>query len=170
VPALPPPGTSVLSPTRASPSTAAVSSAVRSFTCTDRSTTNPVIHPASGGVLGLAFLCFPAAPPGVHSPACASPSAAAAGSAAVAGSAAPSFTRADRSTVYPLAYLPSDAVPGYAFSLLSAAPLGYALAPPSTAFPELAYTGNNSQTSFWAEIMPRNAPVHAYFFLGSHLT
>jgi len=164
VPALPPPGTGVLSPARASPSAAAASSAARSFTRADRSTTNPLVHLASGRVPGLAFSRFPAAPPGVHSPARASPSAAA------VGSAAPSFTRADRSTAYPLAYLPSGAAPGYAFSLLSAAPLGYALAPPSAAFPELGYTGNNSQTSFRAEIMPGNAPAHTHFFPGSHST
>ena len=164
VPAPPPPGTGVLSPACASPSAAAASSTAHSFTCADQSTMNPVVHLASGGVLGLTFSRFPAALPGVHSPAHMSPS------AAVAGSAVPSFTHADRSTAYPLAYPPSGAAPGYAFSLLSTAPLGYALAPPSAAFPELAYTGNNSQTSFQAEIMPGNAPAHTHFFLGSHLT
>ena len=89
--------------------------------------------------------------PAVLAPAHASPSAAA------AGSAAHSFTFANPSGVVLLAYPPSSSRPGLAFAPFSAALLRSAFAPPSAAGTGFGYAGTSAQTTFRADIMPRNA-------------
>ena len=144
------------SPAHASPSAAVAGTAVRSFTCVDRSTPGPLAHPPLSAAPGLAFLPLSVAPPRHASAARTFPS------AAVAGSAALSFSRADRSTADPLAHPPSGAAPELAFSPLSAAPPGYAFARPSAAVPRFAYAVPSAQTGFRAEIMRGNAFAHAH--------
>jgi len=150
VPAPLPPSPRVDSPARASPS------AARPFTCTDRTTANPLAYPAVGAVPGPAFLRFPTTLPGLHSSAHTPPS------DVVAGFAAHSFTFSDQSTMGPHAYPASGAVPGLVFAPFPTAPSGYALVAPSAAVPGSAHTGIFALTCFRAEITPGNAFAHAH--------
>jgi len=77
-------------------------------------------------------------------------------SAAAAGSAAHSFTFANPSGAVPLAYPPSSGRPGLAFAPFSAASLGSTFAPPSATGTGFGYVGTSAQTTFRADIMPRN--------------
>ena len=153
----------VHSPTRASPSAAAVDSAAHPFTRADRTTANPLTHAASGAVPGCVLLHFPAALPSVHSSAHAPPSTVA------AGFTAHSFTHSDQSTMGPHVDLASGAVPGLAFTSFPTTLSGYTFAPHSAAAPGSAHAGTSAWASFRAEITPRNALVHAHLSQG-HLT
>jgi len=90
-------------------------------------------------------------------------------SAAATGSAVHSFTCASLSAAVPVAHLASSTVPGLAFLHFPTAWPGSVFVPPSATFLGFAYAGTNTQTMFWGEIMPGNAPTHTHFSPGHPL-
>ena len=103
-----------------------------------------------------AHASVPALLPLVHSSAHAPPSAVA------AGFTAHSFTHSDRSTTGPHVDPASGAVLGLAFASFPTAPSRYTFVPHSAAAPGSAHAGTSAWASFWAEITPGNALVHAH--------